>query len=384
MKVTYIVGSLRDGGAERQVLELIRHLDRSTFAPSVILMEDAGLERARECVEQCFVMGIPQGGNSRWLRRSLGLAKAVHKTRMQLRAWESDVVHAILPGPSILGGAAARLAGVPVIIGSRFSLASLYRSHGGTVAVADRMAFHMAHLNLGNSAAVTGQMVNLGGCPPQKCHTIYYGVDTRRFQPSLPRSWRAAMGWNEQHIVFGVVANFRACKRHTDFVQAAAIVLQQFPDARFVMVGADYGLREAVTKQISELGLEQTMCIVDSDPHPEKIFAALDVYVCTSESEGFSNVLLEAMACGKPVIATNVGGNPEAVVDGETGLLVACESPRSVADAAEKLIREPGTRLVMGMLGRQRVEQHFSLERMVRMHERLYLELLGKRKRMAA
>ena len=381
MKVTYIAGSLRDGGAERQLLELIRHLDRSTFAPSVILMEDAGLERARECVEQCFAMGIPQGGNSRWLRRSLGLAKAVHKTLMQLRAWESDVVHAILPGPSILGGAAARLARVPVVIGSRFSLVSLYRSHGGAVAFADRMAFHMAHLNLGNSAAVIRQMVNPGGCPPQKCHTIYYGVDTQRFRPELPRSWRTQMGWGEQHIVFGIVANFRACKRHTDFVQAAAIVLQQFPNARFVMVGADYGLREAVTKQISELGLEQKVRIVDSDPHPEKIFSAMDVYVCTSESEGFSNVLLEAMACGKPVIATNVGGNPEAVVDGETGLLVACKSPQAVADAAKKLIQESGIRLVMGMLGRQRVEQHFSLDRMVRMHEQLYLELLAKRKR---
>jgi len=384
VKVTYIAGSLRDGGAERQLLELIRHLDRSRFAPSVILMEDAGVERARECVEQCFVIGIPQGGNSSWLKRGLKLANGIHRTRMQLRKWKSEVVHAILPGPSILGGIAARLAAVPVVIGSRLSFVSLYRSHNGVVALADRMAFHMAHLNLGNSAAVITQMVNPGGCPPRKCHTIYCGVDTHRFRPELSRSWRKQMGWGEQHVVFGMVANFRACKRHTDFVQAAAIVLQQFPDARFVMVGGDYGLREVVSKQISELGLEQRVRIIDSDPHPEKVFAALDVYVCTSDSEGFSNVLLEAMACGKPVIATNVGGNPEAVVDGETGLLVACKSPRAVADAAEKLIREPGRRLVMGRLGRQRVEQHFSLERMVRMHEQLYLELLAKRKKMSA
>ena len=192
------------------------------------------------------------------------------------------------------------------------------------------------------------------------------------------------MGWGEEHVVFGMVANFRECKRHVDFVQAAAMVLQQFPDARFVMVGADYGLWDNVAQQISELGLEEQIRMVNSDPHPEKIFAAMDVYVCPSEREGFSNVVLEAMACGKPVIATNVGGNAEAVRDEETGLLVPCGSPRALADAAGKLIQNPGQRRMMGLLGRKRVEQNFSLDRMVRSHEQLYLQLLSDRKKLSA
>jgi glycosyltransferase involved in cell wall biosynthesis len=117
---------------------------------------------------------------------------------------------------------------------------------------------------------------------------------------------------------------------------------------------------------------------LDSDSSPEKIFAALDVYVCASESEGFSNVILEAMACGKPVIATKVGGNPEAVDEGVTGFLVPYGSPQAIAEAAVQLLQDPAQRHSMGAMGRRRVEREFSLERMVRLHEELYLRLFSQ------
>jgi glycosyltransferase involved in cell wall biosynthesis len=384
VKITYVVGSLADGGAERQVLELLYNLDRERFTPSVILMEETGAQRARERTTDSFVMGIPQGGYSHWLRRSLSLANAIRRTGLQLRAWQSDVVHAMLPGPSIIGGIAARMAGVPVVIGSRLSLASHYRSHGGAVALADKAALHIAHLNICNSIAVSRDMVSVSGCPVQKCRVIHNGVDVQRFHPDIPRLWRKAMGWGENDVVFGMVANFRPCKRHIDLVQAAATILQRHPEARFVMVGADYGSRKEVTREIEKLELKGKVHVVETDPSPEKIFAALDVYVCASESEGFSNVLLEAMACGKPVIATSAGGNSEAVLDGETGFLVPCGSPPALSAAAERLLRDPERRRVMGMRGRQRAEQNFSLGRMVRMHEQLYLQLLSERRRTAA
>jgi glycosyltransferase involved in cell wall biosynthesis len=384
VQITYIVGSLQDAGAERRTLELLKYLDRDRFAPSIIMMEETGVERAREWAAKIFVMGIPEAGNARWFKRSLPLARAVWRTRRQLVNWRSDVVHAMLPGPSILGGAAARMAGVPVIIGSRPCLTSLYHSQLGLAAFADRMAFRMAHLNLTNSLAASREMTSIGGCPSNTCHTIYNGVDTRRFHPALPRSWRSAMRWTDQNVVFGLIANFRGYKRHIDFVEAASMIVQRHPEARFVMVGADFGSRPPVLRRISELGLEDKIRVMDSDPFPEKIFAALDVYVCTSESEGFSNVILEAMACAKPVIATDVGGNPEAVVDRMTGFLVPCRDPRSIALAAEELLRDAGQRHRLGAMGRQRVEQAFSVERMVHLHEQLYLRLVSDWRKTAA
>ena len=211
---------------------------------------------------------------------------------------------------------------------------------------------------------------------PNKCGTIYNGVDLDRFHPALSRYRRASVGWNDKHIVFGIVGNFSPSKRHSDFVKAAALIRVRNPDARFVMLGADYGLRERNSEpdrserpsfEISYRGERAAFAAV---------LAALDIYVCTSSSEGFSNVLLEAMACGKPVIATGVGGNPEAVIDGDTGFVVPVGIPHEIAAAAETLVHDPLRRREMGMRGRRRVEDNFSLQKMTRATEQLYLSLL--------
>ncbi len=327
VKVTYVVGSLRDGGTERQLLELIRHLDRSRFEPSLVTMEDANLDRANGLVEAPYTMGIAEAGNAHWFGRSLSIAGAVRRTSGFLRELQTEIVHAFLPGPSIVGMAAGRLARVPLIIGSRRSLASQYRGASRVAGWADTAAFHLSHFNLGNSLAVSREMVEVGGCPARKCGMIYNGVDVQRFRPNLSSVLRQQFGWSQEEVVFGMVANFRACKGHREFVQAAALIAQRHPRARFIMAGADSGERAAIVRQVENLHLSGRMRVLDSDPAPEKIFTALDICVCTSHAEGFSNVLLEAMACGKPVIATDVGGNSEAIRHGESGFLVPAAIP---------------------------------------------------------
>jgi glycosyltransferase involved in cell wall biosynthesis len=379
VRITYMINSLRDGGAERRTIELLKHINRRRFIPSLMLMEETGLENAQRWAQQSFVMGMPQSGNARWLQRTPALFKAVWKTQAQLRAWRPHVVHALLPAASIIGAAAARMARVPVFLGSRPCLTEAYRWQGGMLALADQAALRIACSNISNSLATRADLIAAGGCPPHKCLTIYNGVDTSRFYPGLPRSWRASMGWDDRNIVFGLIANFRRYKRQDDFVRAAALILKKYPEARFLLMGADYGTREVVQQQIWDSQLEAKVRIVAADPAPEKQFAAMDIYVCTSESEGLSNVLLEAMSCGKPVIATEVGGNPEVVVDGQTGFLVPCGQPEAIAQAAGRLIADPGLRLAMGRCGRLRVERQFSLERMVRDHEELYLRLLAEK-----
>jgi glycosyltransferase involved in cell wall biosynthesis len=377
IKIAYVLGSLRDGGAERHALQIIQHLDRDKFEPSLVLMEGVNLERSDSWMAERFVMGIPQGGNTRWIGRSYSFARAVLETASRLKTWDSDIVHAVLPGPSILGGIAARLAGVPVLVGSRHSLVGLYRARGGAAALADRLAFHLADVSVGPSAAVTDEMVRIGGCPRKKCSTLYNGVDTSRFRPGLSRSWRASMGWTNEHVVFGMIANFRACKGHSDFVAAAALIAATYPEARFVMAGADQGLMAATVQQVNEYGLTEKARVLDVEPSPEKIFAALDVYLCTSKSEAFGISLAEAMACGVPVIATAVGGIPEVVDDNETGFLVPVGSPEATAEAAAKLFHRE-LREVMGMRGRRRLENNFSLSATVRAHEELYAQLLDR------
>ena len=380
VKITYVVGSLRDGGTERQVMELIRHLDRNRFEPSLVTMEDVNLDRANGLVEARYTMGIAEGGNSNWFGRSLSIAGAVRRASGFLRGLQTEIVHAFLPGPSIVGMAAGRLARVPLIIGSRRSLASQYRGASRVAGWADTAAFRLSHFNLGNSLAVSREMVDVGGCPAGKCGMIYNGVDVQRFRPNLSSVLRRQLGWSQEEVVFGLVANFRACKGHREFLQAAALIAQRHPRARFIMAGADSGEKASIVRQVDELDLSARTRVLDSDPSPEKIFAALDIYVCTSHAEGFSNVLLEAMACGKPVIATDVGGNSEAIRHGESGFLVPATESGKMAEVAGQLLLDESLRSTIGMNGRMRVERLFSLQTMVRAHEDLYEDLLQKRR----
>ncbi len=184
------------------------------------------------------------------------------------------------------------------------------------------------------------------------------------------------MGWSADDVVLGIIANFRPCKRHCDFIDAAALLLSQHPRIKFVMVGADHGNRAEIEEKIRALRLFDNVALVESHQCPERVFAALDIYICASDTEGFSNVLLEALACGKPVIATDVGGNPEIIVHGENGFLVPPRSPQAIATAANILIGDAAKRSLMGLRGRDLVKQRFSLERMVSEHEQLYESLV--------
>jgi glycosyltransferase involved in cell wall biosynthesis len=384
LKITYLLGSLREGGTERQVLELLRRLDRSRFEPSLILMEDANMERAQGLIEQCFVLGIPQGGNARWFFRSASIAKAVMRAQAHMKHLGSDIVHAFLPGPCILGGIAARIARVPLIIGSRRSLPSQYRAGRWTAGWADTAAFSLAHFNLGNSSAVSREMIRVAGCPASKCGTLRNGVDLQRFRPDLPSPIRQQLGWTKDEVVLGQVANFRPGKRHSDFVEMAAALAQRRPQARFILAGADYGAKSSVLRQIDACGLGAKIKVLNGCPSPEEIFAALDVYVCTSEAEGLSNVILEAMACAKPVIATDVGGNQEAVRHEQSGFLVPVGDVAAFSQRAETLIADACLRRTMGTNGRRLAETEFSLAAMVEAQQEIYFNLFEGRVRRVA
>jgi glycosyltransferase involved in cell wall biosynthesis len=379
LKITYVLGSLRDGGTERQVLELVRHLDRDRFEPSLMLMEDANVEQSRGLIENCFVLGVPQGGNSRWFFRRGSMAKAVMHAQAHLKHLRSDIVHAFLPGPCILGGLAARIARIPLIIGSRRSLPSQYRAGRRTAGWADTVAFHLAHFNLGNSNAVTREMIRVAGCPGSKCGTLHNGVDLQRFRPDLPSPMRQQLGWKQDEVVFGQVANFRPGKRHLDFVEMAATLAQRHPQARFILAGADYGAKPSVLRRIEACCLGTKIKVLSGCPSPEEIFAAMDVYVCTSEAEGFSNSILEAMACGKPVIATDVGGNPEAVRHDQSGFLVPIGDVPVLSQRADSLFADGHLRKTMGMNGRRLAETEFSLRATVKAHQEIYCALFEGR-----
>jgi glycosyltransferase involved in cell wall biosynthesis len=155
-------------------------------------------------------------------------------------------------------------------------------------------------------------------------------------------------------------------------------VARSEPTARLLVVG-DGPLRPALEQKAKERGLNGTVRFLGTVPGAARLLPHFNVFVLSSVWEGMSNGLLEAMAAGRPVVATRVGGNPEVVVDGETGLLVPLRDPRAMADAVLRLLRDPELARRMGEAASRRARTEFSIPRMVRRMESLYDELLAPR-----
>jgi glycosyltransferase involved in cell wall biosynthesis len=147
-------------------------------------------------------------------------------------------------------------------------------------------------------------------------------------------------------------------------VDAAALVVRRVPDARFVIAG-EGELRGALEHQIKALGLEKHVILAGFRPDVLSLHKAFDIFVMSSLTEGLGTSLLDAMACGKPVVATTAGGIPEVVRDGETGLLVPPKDDQAMADAIVRLLKDGSLRARMGAAGMSLANTRFSAERMV-------------------
>jgi glycosyltransferase involved in cell wall biosynthesis len=373
IRIAYIIGSLRAGGAERQLVELVRGLDRMRFEPWLITFRPGSGDKDAPCPK---ILLTGRRASAAFLPIEAMLC--AQRLVKELRWMRPQILHAFLPEVSTLFGSfGAVLAGVPVFIAGRRSSAVLYRRSTWLTA-AERMAIKRADFMLGNSREIANEIVRLDGFPRNRVAIIPNGVDATLFRPGLASDLRARFGWGERNFVIGMVANFRACKRHDDFLRAAALLHREQPDVRFVLVGNDLGNLQSSRARINQLDLNDVVKVITGCSHPETVYPALDAYLCTSETEGLSNVLLEAMACGKPIVATSVGGNSEAIQDEIQGILVPPYRPDAIVAALKRLIVDPNLRNRMGKAGRMRVERYYSLAAMVQAHERLYTELVAK------
>jgi len=375
LSISYLIGTLDTGGAEGQVVELIRRIDRARFEPSLILESGRGMERVEGLVPDVKVLrpnAMPVRGS---MKRAYHAQRALCRLCYLMNQIRPDILHAFLPACVIYAGAGRLLRRCPPVIASRRSLVDCYRPNDRLAAFADSMATRAADFVLGNSQAIVDEVRRLDRVPDSKTQVIYNGVDTGRFSPAKRPGLRRELGWGDEHLVFGMVANFIPYKRHLDFVRAAGLIHQRISQARFLLVGEDRGEMPVVQKALEEAGLASQTRTLPGTPAPEQAFAAMDVYMCTSETEGFSNVLLEAMATGLPVIATDVGGNREAVAEGINGTLIPAHAPDLIARAALHLAANPDRLREFSFQSRKRAEELFSLAKMVRAHEDVYLRL---------
>ena len=295
--------------------------------------------------------------------------RALLSMRTLFRARRATLVHTHSSVDSWIAGVAARSLGLPIV-----------RSRHVTIAVPRRrtLVYRLADRILTSAERVKAILVE-AGVDPAKVVAVPPGVDLTRFHGAVSgHAVRTELGLSGP--VAGLVANIRGSKGHDVFLAAAGLVLREIPSARFLIVGDGIGFQD-VRARVNALGLDQAVTMTGFRRDIPEIMAALDVLVLPSiRSEATSQVILQAMAVGTPVIATAIGGSPEVIHDADTGRLVAPNDHGALAAAVLATFRDPALARTMATRGQAFVRERLSIDAQMATTTAVYRGLLEKRR----
>jgi len=222
--------------------------------------------------------------------------------------------------------------------------------------------------------------IQVGAVPRHKIIFIPNGIDTNRFYPSYEtgRNLRHNLGLNDE-FVWLAVGRFEEAKDYPTMVQAFRLILQEYENTILLIAGQG-SLKKEIEQYAKQLHIREKIIFLGVRKDIPELMNVADAYVMSSAWEGLPMVLLEAAATGLPIVATNVGGNGEVVLDGESGFLVPPQNSKALAESMLKLMSlEPDERRKMGERGRKHIEENYSLDRVIEQWEILYKKLLTKR-----
>ncbi|RMG66744.1 MAG: glycosyltransferase [Calditrichaeota bacterium] len=369
IRVVHLVNDLVPGGKEHGLVKLLRHMDRERFERILVVFNRVEFTGSLE-EEGCQIVRLNKAPGNDW-RLPFRLARL-------FRSLGADVVHTHAWGTLVEGVLAARLAGVPVIIHGEhgtFPRGALHRR-------VQKFFWARAHRVLSVSALLADTLAEEVGFPREKIEVVRNGVDPQRFYASsaLRRQGRAELNLSGDGFLIGTVGRLHPVKNLPMLVRATHLLVQRGFNPRVLIVGDDDGDGARVHRLVQALNLTEVIQLLPFTQDVNRIYNALDLFVLTSLSEGCSNVLQEAQFVGVPVVATRVGGNPELVVDGQTGLLVESDRPEQLAEAIARLMTNPDQLQRLKRAAYHHAQTHFSLNSMVEGYQQIYLHELSRRK----
>ncbi len=381
--VCHVITRLELGGAQQNTLYTCEHLDRARFAVQLVsgpggLLDDDARAIGDLTYEQCP-----------WLHRPVHPwrdALAWRDLVRRLRRLAPDIVHTHSSKAGILGRLAARCAGVPRVVHSVHGWGftpnqapAVRRAYVLAERFAARVTDRFIAVSQANVEAGVAERI----APRERFTVIHSGIEIARFRRAVEAGEGAALrreiGVPEGAPLVGMVACLKPQKLPVDFVRVAARVAGEIGEVHFLLAG-DGVLRGEVERAVAEAGLGGRFRLLGWRRDTERVVAALDVLVLTSRHEGLPRVVPEAMAAGRPVVATAVDGTPEAVRPGETGFLCAPGDVAGLAADVVRLLRDAALRARFGETARRRVGA-WDIDAMVRAQERLYEQLPAGRPR---
>ncbi len=352
-------------GTESQVLKLVEGLRDSGWQIRFAVFRSTDYSLSNDFPVPVDHLGVQSLSNpGSWLR--------VYQYARDLRAEGYGLVHGFFNDTSVICPPMMRLAGVRTVI-SRRDMGYWYTSK---YLRALRQTGRWVDAVICNSQAVAAITSEMEGIESKRVNVIYNGYP----ETTLPiKVQQHRVDDKERPVVIGIVANLRPIKRIHDLIEATAGLISDGHHVELRVVGG--GDQSPYLSQIRSLGIESSVSLLGSQADPERHIRAFDIAVLCSETEGFSNALIEYMRCGKPVVCTRTGGNPEIVEDGVAGYLVPVGDVPALSTYLRMLVNDPDLRARMGQASYAQVRHRYSIDTMLTQHIELYTSILSGRDR---
>ena len=372
MKILHLITTLAGGGAEFHLLTLCRYQKKHGMEVVVACLSEFGKDgrSLRRDFENEGIRVIRLCDGHRFELRSFSRIVRLVETE------QPNIFHTHLPRADLTGALARFLNPSVAWVCSLHAIYSDDWSGRWSLPLL-RFLWNRADAIICISHAVSDWLIE-GGMPADRAKVIYYGIEPDKF--SQPRvDLRKEWALNGSAII-GSIGRLEPRKGHDCLIEAMAILVKRLPNVLLLIAGHDsWGYGVNLGRRIDELGLKDRVRLIGFQDDVVSFLNTLDVFALATNSEGFGQVVIEAMAAGKPVVTSKIAPLTEIVADGETGLLVESRSPQSFASAIAQLLIDPMERHRMGARGRERVTKSFTAERMTQETLLLYENLLGQK-----
>ena len=372
-KVVFIITGLGSGGAENMLCRLLERIDRDSFECHLISLTTLGEkgERIRD-----LRISVDQLGMRRGIPGPLRFLRLVR----QLRRLRPDIVHTWLYHSDLIGGLAAWFARCPALIwgirSSDFVRADTSLRTRFVLSLCTQVSGWLPDCVIYNSQKGGAYHMHLG-YRARRSIVIPNGIDLGKFNrdQGARESVRQELGISADALLVGLIARYDPLKNHEAFLKAAARIHEDMPQVHFLLVGANVELSNPTLRDLIKAnGLADVCHLVGERSDIPRLTASLDLATLTSWSEGFPNVLVEAMACGVPCVSTDAGDAK--VILGETGRIVPPGDPDALADQVRELLRlSADERRDLGTRARNRAQHNFEIATVVKHYEAAYREI---------
>lgn len=365
VNILHMIETSEPGGAETVLANIANHLDKKRFRSLVCVLEEGWLTKYLKKLDLPYIIiENKRSYDPLFLWRIIRLIG-----REQI-----DILHAHEFMMTVYGSLAGRIRSVPMIGTIHGKL--YYPDKARRVRML-KMAVSLCSRMIAVSEELRRFLTELFGSESDKLTTLYNGIDLEKYSSGESKAIsREALSIPIDVPIVGTVSSLFRVKGLSFLLESVTQLATRYPGFLLLITGV--GDQEEILKsQAESLGISESVRFLGFRDDVPRILNAMDVYVCSSLSEGHSLSILEAMACSKPIVATNVGGNPELIVNDQNGLLVDSGEPSALTTAISKLLDEPTLREAFGAASRSIVEERFSLETMISNYQKLYEGLLS-------